>query len=51
METGSTLTNKNIAGFRDFAAEQFYTKTFTFTVPAVICTTYTFFMCHDSKQG
>jgi hypothetical protein len=29
------------------AAEKFDTKTFTLTVPAVIGTTYTFFVSHD----
>jgi hypothetical protein len=50
VEAGTALTNDDVTGYYPLAAEQFDAKALTFTVPAVIGTTYTFFVCHDTKM-
>jgi hypothetical protein len=46
----TALADEDIAGFGRLAAEEFDAETLTFTVAAVIGTTYAFFMCHGSKR-
>ncbi len=50
MESGTTLADEDIAGDRRLATVHFDAKAFTFTVAAVVGTTRTFFMCHDSNS-
>lgn len=50
MVASAALADDDIASFSGLAAEKFYAKSFTVTVAAVIGTTYTFFVCHDTKM-
>jgi hypothetical protein len=47
VEFGTPLANDDIAGSGLLAAKQLHPQPFTFTVAAVIGTTYSFLVCHD----
>ena len=45
---GTSLADEDIAGFADLTTEQFDAQTFACGFTAVLGTTYTFFVCHNS---
>ena len=46
VEFSASLAYKNIPCSGNLSTEEFYSKSFAFTIAAIITTTYTFLMCH-----
>jgi hypothetical protein len=49
VEARAALANEDIARLGRLSTEKLDTESLTLTIPAVIGTTYAFFVCHDTK--